>query len=203
MFWKKKSDKDETIEKIKEAVSSGDREEFEDFTELDMDKIFGPLPKEKPDLDVKKNHTYEGTDSTTPKSTQGIVDSTIPSLPTPPEKTEATKQPQERKTPPVFIKLDRYEEIINNINNIRTSLSNLHEIMKVFEEIENTRSDVIESIRATVDKIDAGISYLDSILVKPSGLGIKPEKLTSDELDKSLEKLKKEIEDIKNAVSSL
>ncbi len=254
MFWNKKK-KNETIEKIKTAVSSDKPKE--DMFDLDIDQIFGPLPKSKNfvksqemdsknkfpehiqdvkelqnieehpkiyeevsnnkrDLyETKKNETKKinfnpsnistkGTNTTAPKDSGKFAPNIIKKIsPTPPKETGPKNQTnyEKKKTPPVFIKLTRYEEIVDQINILRSSISNMYEILNVLNEIENSRKEALETFKSSINKINGGISFLDSIIVKPSGLGIEPKKIVSEDMNKSLIQLKNELEKIKEMIN--
>jgi len=217
MFWDKKQKKNETIEKIKNAVSSDNKENVFD---LDIDKIFGPMPKkEKPNIDKVQNTSQssynlpvqskssnklnnisnKGTIMTAPKNYSG---QTHPDILKKEIKKEISPSPlketEERKNaPPVFIKLARYDEIINRVNSLKHSISNVYEILNVLEKLEKSKRDVLDAFKTPMKKINDNIEFLNTILVKPSGLGIKPKKIVSENMDKSLIQLKKEIEEIK------
>ncbi len=227
MFWGKKRDKEKSIEEIKKAVSSRDNPVDRDVIDLDIDDLFGPMPskpKAKPhESDIKNNvnnsvnisdiaqnnHiSHKGTEMTTPETNSGKNPESFSVSPTPPKhdvrhEIDAQRKVSDEKTPPVFIKLDKYKTIVNTINSMRSSISHVHEIMNIASRIEYMRNKTFEALDESLKKLDEMTAYLDATLVRPSGLDVEPTKLTTNELNESLEQLKKEIEDIKNMVKSM
>ncbi len=207
MFWKKKQDKEDAIEEIKKAVSSDSKK---DVIELNIDDLFGPLPKKKkngtkkdevknemrgqPNLNTSKSM---GTEKTTPETNSGKGPE-LSSSPTPP----ISHTNENERNPPVFIKLEKYQTVVRTVNEMRSSVFHLHEIANLLNRIDEIKNKTMKIFEDNLKKVDEMSAYFDSVLVKPSGMSSEPEKIIGHNLDESLEQLKKEIEEIKKLVEN-
>jgi hypothetical protein len=109
-----------------------------------------------------------------------------------------------RKVAPLFIKLEKYEEILNTIADVKSVLNLLKDSFSVFEENERIRTETIEAIKENIERVGEKISSLDSILLRPAGYEERREKeFRAEEVKDTLSALKSQIDKLKQELHSL
>jgi len=109
-----------------------------------------------------------------------------------------------RKVAPLFIKLEKYEEILNTIADVKSVLNLLKDSFSVFEENERIRTETIEAIKENIERVGEKISSLDSILLRPAGYEERREKeFRAEEVKDTLSALKSQIDKLKQELRSL
>jgi len=129
-----------------------------------------------------------------------------PALPLPEKKAEERKIKIEelRKVAPLFIKLEKYEEVLNIIDEVKSVLNLLRDSFSVFEENEKIRTETIETIKENIEMVGEKISSLDSILLRPAGYEEKREKeFKAEEVKDTLAALKSQIDKLKQELQTL
>jgi hypothetical protein len=130
-----------------------------------------------------------------------------PSLPLPEKKVEPERRTgieELRKVVPLFVKLEKYEEILNIINDVKSVLDLLKNSFSIFEENEKIRTEAVEAIKENIEKVEEKISSLDSILLRPVWHEEKGEKeFRAEEVKDTLSVLKSQIDKLKQELQSL
>jgi valyl-tRNA synthetase len=118
-----------------------------------------------------------------------------------PEKREVVSKTEIRKGLPLFVKLEKYEEILRSIDELKEVLSLIKGSFSLFEESEKIKIETIKTIEKNIDKIEEKISSIDSTLARPSYE--KEEKPKLVEAKDSLSELKLQIEKLKREMQSV
>ncbi|MCS7094126.1 MAG: hypothetical protein RMJ18_03015 [Candidatus Aenigmarchaeota archaeon] len=120
-------------------------------------------------------------------------ENTQPSIKTAPKKVE------EEVSVPLFVKLEKYKNIVSALMQIKTYLITLKNSLVALEHIEKARSETLSMLSKNLDKIGEKINELERDLVKPIGFSFgSPE--TFEELSSvhtNLAALKAQIEQLK------
>lgn len=124
-----------------------------------------------------------------------------------PEEEEMPHMPaMERETSaPLFVKVDKYRDIIKTIQELKLFVASTKQVFGVLQEVENLKSDALNVLRATVQRLERSILEIDSELLRPHGVGITDTKSSEvghlesslEELQKQLLELKRELQDMK------
>lgn len=124
-------------------------------------KLFGDKSKEIKELqsEEKKSETEEKKYQPPAKLPE------IKKRPQPPKK--STKP---SKSPPLFIKVDKYRSIIKNIRDLKSQLLNLRDALDVLDDIQKELSNGVQVAHGTIDELNTLISNLDSFFLKPQGV---------------------------------
>lgn len=142
--------------------------------------------KEKPELDEIKE----------------IVE---PSEPVDYDKNVYRRQASEPSEAPLFVKVDKYKEILKNIREMMAFVAGTKQIFAVLNEIEAVRSDAINMMRATIQRLEKNMVQIDSELLRPKGFEFE-EKVPESELyhiEDSLNDLQKQISNLKKDLQEL
>jgi len=70
---------------------------------------------------------------------------------------------------PLFVKIDRYRNILSAMGQIRTSIAMIRNSFATLNELERARLETLKLIEEAVNKVEAKISSLDSELLRPTG----------------------------------
>ncbi len=103
---------------------------------------------------------------------------------------------------PLFIKLEKYQLIIQRIRNLSEILKNTIEIIKVSDELERIREEIVRTLLKNLQEASKTVNFLDAELAKPLPLEREyafsqfqsPE---SENLEKELERLRMRLEELK------
>ncbi|MEM7816300.1 MAG: hypothetical protein QXZ20_00105 [Candidatus Aenigmatarchaeota archaeon] len=113
-------------------------------------------------------------------------------------------------TIPLFVKVDKYKEIITTIQEIKTFLAGLRNLFLLLEEIEQTRNDTLNTLRITLQRIEKNIIQLDANFLKTGSEeiekikeSIKPKTVEVNELEDSLRKLHEELSSMKSEIEKM
>jgi polyhydroxyalkanoate synthesis regulator phasin len=111
----------------------------------------------------------------------------------------------ERETSaPLFVKVDKYRDIIKTIQELKLFVSSTKQVFAVLQDVENLRSDSINVLRATVQRLERSILEIDSELLRPHGVGITDTKSSEvGHLESSLEELQKQLMDLKRELQGM
>jgi hypothetical protein len=160
-------------------------------------------PEERPKTDIhelKKAVIQEETFTKPP-----TIDE-LESIPKPPEPPKQVKKEEKKikikeepksKFAPLFIKIDRYDSVINLLNDLKASLMMVKNAIVVQREIEKLAEENRKLIEDGIDKIDKKLLNLDAEFVRPKGFKEK------FEVEKSRSGLDGVVEDLKSQVDSL
>jgi chromosome segregation ATPase len=118
---------------------------------------------------------------------------------------EVEVKPERPAFAPIFIKLDRYKQILKTVNEVKTSLSLVKNSFAVLNEVENLLNENMKMIEVAIEKIDKKISALDSEFLRPSGYRDElPEEIYAVEsLDSSLSDLRHQVTQLKSELENL
>jgi len=110
-------------------------------------------------------------------------------------------------TAPLFVKIERYQDVITHVNDMRTFISGLKHIFTLMSEIENIRTDTLKIMRASVQRLERSVSELDSMMLRPGGVPFtEPVRQGKElgnvedallELQKQLSDLRRELQDVR------
>ncbi len=101
---------------------------------------------------------------------------------------------------PLFIKLEKYDDILEKVDDIHSIIAGIKEIIKTKEEVERIKLEVDKLLEKKIVELSRIVSLLDRDLVKPGVelFGEKPRKEeVQEDLEYHLSKLQEELESIK------
>lgn len=73
-------------------------------------------------------------------------------------------------SPPLFIKIDKYREVLRNIRNLRSYILNLRDALDVLEDMQKELANGVHIAQRTVDELNVILSSLDSFFLKPQAI---------------------------------
>jgi len=100
---------------------------------------------------------------------------------------------------PLFVKVDKYRDILNGIQKIREAIRSIKEIVELQKTIENTRADIDNSLDKYLAQLDSALNELDSGFKKPETYNLPQPQMDMhiSELQNELNKLHGELKTFK------
>jgi hypothetical protein len=104
-------------------------------------------------------------------------------------------------SPPVFIKIDKYTDIVRNIGKLKSYALNLRDALDALADIEKELTTGISISHKALDDFNSIIALLDSKLLRASA--IKDEIPDSADVDKYIKGIYEQMDRIKSELKSL
>ncbi|MFH0890127.1 MAG: hypothetical protein V1836_03240 [Candidatus Aenigmatarchaeota archaeon] len=129
----------------------------------------------------------------------------FPVLSTPPNPMpEPATEVKEMQRVPLFIKVDRYKELLSYLGALKGEISTLKQLGDVLTSAQETFVETNSALNASLDKANKLISAVEAELGRPQGIDIDIEvdpkrtemKISLTELKTQLDKLKSEVKAI-------
>jgi hypothetical protein len=101
-------------------------------------------------------------------------------------------RPAPSQSPPLFIKVDKYRDVVRNIRELRSYILNLRDALDVLKDMQREIANGIEIAQKTLDELNSITSSLDSFFMKPQTMerpeeyGEREDLEESDEVDTSM-----------------
>ena len=112
-----------------------------------------------------------------------------------PEKEKIEKL--EKKEVPLFVKLERYEEILSALNKLKLNLQDLLNALSVLQEVERVREANLRMLQESLNKLREGIDYFDSQFTRPISLKLSLREEDLKKVEKRINKLRSSLEKVK------
>ncbi|MCX6814557.1 MAG: hypothetical protein NTY20_02835 [Candidatus Aenigmarchaeota archaeon] len=96
----------------------------------------------------------------------------LPSAPSPPRRavvSSAGESSGEGKYPPLFIRIDKYKELIQNLQRLKSYALSLRDALDALNDIEKELRTGIDLTQKALDDFNAIISVMDAKLIRLAG----------------------------------
>lgn len=87
----------------------------------------------------------------------------------PKPKMEKPRESEKVTVAPLFVKMDKYRQILTTIGNLKTALAIVNNSLSTLHQIEKVRDDTFDIIRDLTNKMDDKLIELDNNLLRPAG----------------------------------
>jgi vacuolar-type H+-ATPase subunit I/STV1 len=105
---------------------------------------------------------------------------------------------------PLFVKLDRYRQILNTMNYLKNTMNMIKNTLSILNELEKIKSENLKLIEDTIEKADKKILTLDSEFMRPSGfIEEMPELSDVESLEATLVDLREQVNQLKSELRSM
>lgn len=126
---------------------------------------------------------------------------------TPKEQPKEIKPETKEEKPtfaPLFVKLDRYKQILTTMNYVKTALVMVKNSLSILDELDKIRSENLSVVRDALDKVEKSMLTLDSEFLRPSGFHEETSQLNEvASLSVTIDDLKGQIEQLKSELGSM
>ena len=126
------------------------------------------------------------------------MESSIDEFPTAPH-----PQPAAEQSAPLFVKVDKYKEILITVNELKLFLSGVKQLFTVFNEIEAIRSDTLNILRANMQRMEKSLTEMDNNLLRPQGMSMHGLGITHTEtnyMEDTLTELQRQLAELKRDI---
>ncbi|MEM5861014.1 MAG: hypothetical protein QXL09_01480 [Candidatus Aenigmatarchaeota archaeon] len=111
---------------------------------------------------------------------------------------------------PLFVKVEKYREIITTIQEIKTLIAGLRNLFSIIEEIDQVKSDALNTLRITLQRVEKNIIQLDANFLRTGSEEIekvketiRPRAIEANELEDSLKQLYEELAAMKDEIEKM
>jgi hypothetical protein len=88
------------------------------------------------------------------------------------------------QSPPLFIKVDKYRDIVKGIRELRSYILNLRDTLDVLNDMQREVTNGIQIAHKSLDELNTIVSNLDSFFMKPqSSMGGKIQEYTQEDIE--------------------
>lgn len=133
--------------------------------------------------------------------------SMVPEPPKPVEQPRAMKEPEKTTVAPLFVKIERYRQILSTIGTLKTSLVVVKNCLDTLEQIEKARDQTFEIVSDVVGKMDDKLINLDNELLRPAGFHTStetsPEQQDVRSIEATVSELRGQIDQLKNELGKM
>jgi predicted nucleic acid-binding Zn-ribbon protein len=121
----------------------------------------------------------------------------IPSPPLPPSPRIIPK-PEKRAGPALFIKIEKYDSVVENLNKFKDYAKDLKTKLNLLENVHRQLQSTIDDIQKLLDSINLTITNLNSLLYRPVEQVSQTSELESYAKDfyKQIEKIRSDLKTI-------
>ncbi len=119
-------------------------------------------------------------------------------------KIELGKLPDRPRFAPLFVKIDRYQEVLKTIEDLKSMLLNARDILSVMQQLDKVKMESESLLQKNIQEVVKSIAALDNEFVRPKGLGMeetitpsfRTEKVESyvGELERELQHLRSQLQ---------
>ena len=172
--------------------------------------FFSKKPKQEEEM-KKIKKAVEAKDI--PEKESEMLPENLPELPKQmPEMPERIKPEIPEITPqeptvsaPLFVKIEKYRNVLNTLNDLKTTILMLKNALVVQKELERTRDENVSLIQSGINKIDKKILALDAEFLRPRGyIEQLPTHIHESEgLEGAVDNLKSQIDDLKSELETI
>ncbi|MBI4014479.1 MAG: hypothetical protein HY365_00840 [Candidatus Aenigmarchaeota archaeon] len=118
---------------------------------------------------------------------------------------ESRPAPPQPGTAPLFVKVDKYYDILRSVQEMKTFLAGTRHLYNVLAEIENVRNDALKIMHATLQKIEKNVVEIDSEFLRPGEAAYPTEQKTAEvqHVESSLNELQEQLSSLKKELQAL
>ena len=106
----------------------------------------------------------------------------------------------------LFVKVDKYREVLTTLQELKLFVSGVKHLFGIMHEIEAVRTDAMNIMRATVDRLEKSIIEIDSELLRPRGVTLTDYDRTGSEIthvEQSLTDLQNQLSDLRRQLQGM
>ncbi len=98
-----------------------------------------------------------------------LLDQPVFPIEPPKSQPQIKREPEKPTVAPLFVKMDRYRQILTTIGNLKTSLMIVKNSLATLKQIEKVRDDTFSIVSDVIEKMDDKLIDLDNNLLRPAG----------------------------------
>lgn len=107
------------------------------------------------------------------------------------------------RTPPLFIKIERYKEVLENVSRLRAMIHEIDNIVSLRREIEKVRTNSDSLLEKNIQEFSEILSGLDKEFVRPEHMEHFLKETKVERLDSYVAELEEELNRLKNQMRQI
>ncbi len=106
---------------------------------------------------------------------------------------------------PLFVKVDKYNDLISILQEMKTFSSSVKNVYNVLTQIEALRTDALNLMKISVQRLEKNVAEMDNELIRPKGIEMKQNRseLDARHIEDSLEDLQKQLATLKTSLTQI
>jgi len=123
----------------------------------------------------------------------------MPKLDKPPERAPA----HHKSAPPLFVKVDKYDEVIKDVQELRSHSLSLRDALDALADIEKELKVGMEVAHKALDKVNSILSSLDASLLRPGNVTLEDKTKAPKEVEGYIKNVYGQIEKLKSDLRAI
>ncbi len=107
-----------------------------------------------------------------------------PQEPAPLPRVDLGKLPERPRFAPLFVKIDRYQEVLGTIDALKTTLLSVRDLLNLMQQLDKIKLEAETLMQKNIQEIVMNISNMDKEFVRPKGVEIEEHPLPKFESGK-------------------
>jgi polyhydroxyalkanoate synthesis regulator phasin len=121
-------------------------------------------------------------------------------MPLPPmARPPAPVQRKEQMIAPLFVKVDKYRELLTTVHEMKLFVSGVKQIFNILQDLENVRTETLKVMRASVQRLERSVLEMDTGLLRPRGVDFSE----MIESETEVRHIEDSLTDLQNQIASL
>lgn len=83
------------------------------------------------------------------------------------------KLPERPRFAPLFIKIDRYQEILNSIENLKSILLGVRDLLNLMQQLDRIKIESETLLNKNIQEVILIISNMDKEFIRPKGVSVE------------------------------
>lgn len=119
----------------------------------------------------------------------------------------STQPPSQEEKPdfaPLFVKIDRYKEVLQRFEEIKGTLNNLKDLVALLDQINQVKDETSNVLKKSIEEITNSLISLDEEFVRPEGTeGQIMKEPKSEGVKNNIKDLQKELKHLRSELQEL
>ncbi len=111
----------------------------------------------------KKDEMEQIKEAVAPEAPEMPMPLGVPEL----DKVDIPSVSEPKQFAPLFIKIDRYKEVLQKVQKMRALINNINALLRLQDEVEKLEGDASEMLKKNVEEFSMITSQLDKELLRP------------------------------------
>lgn len=92
---------------------------------------------------------------------------------TPMPKFDLGKLPERPRFAPLFVKIDRYQEILNSVENLKSILLGVRDLLNLMQQLDRIKIESEALLNKNIQEVIINISNMDKEFIRPKGINVE------------------------------
>lgn len=115
---------------------------------------------------------------------------------------EVSKGEEEEEFAPLFVRIGKYRQILQNIEEVKNSLQDLRDLFALMNEVDQTKREGMKELRQGISQLADALISMDEKFIRPAGSEETLEEPKS-EVSITVENLRDQLEDVRSELNRI